>query len=183
MIEFLFLFINLLFAIFIFFLCISFITGAPFVPSFKKSASSMITLAHITPGMNIVDLGSGDGRLLFLAASYGAKAIGYEINPILVLYTMFRAFFSSHRRSVSVYWKNFWSADINSADVVFVYLLPWKMNELQSMLEQHLKPQTLIVTNSFMFPDWIPIRSDIGAHVYVYQIPQTKTIAKSVKKL
>ena len=67
MLEWIFLLLNLSFAIFLFFAIIAFLTGAPFVPSTKNTAAAMIRLARIKPGMTIVDLGSGDGRLLFQA--------------------------------------------------------------------------------------------------------------------
>lgn len=129
----------------------------------------MIALARITKGMHIVDLGSGDGRLLFLAAEKGAMAVGYEINPILVLYTLMLSFLNGHQHLVHVYWKNLWSADIKTADVVFVYLLPWKMNVLQSILEQKLKPGALVVTNTFIFPKWQIMRQDKINHIYVFK--------------
>src|SRR3989344_5032965 len=82
----LFLTIQLGFAILIFYLCIAFITGAPFVPSTNPTAHAMIRLACIKPGMKVYDLGAGNGNLLFLAAKGGATAIGLEINPLLVFW-------------------------------------------------------------------------------------------------
>jgi 16S rRNA A1518/A1519 N6-dimethyltransferase RsmA/KsgA/DIM1 with predicted DNA glycosylase/AP lyase activity len=165
-----FLAINLGFALFIFFLCVAFAFGAPFVPSSKKASTKIIELARIKPGDTVYDLGSGNGKLLLLAAQKGATAIGYEINPYLVLFTKVRAFFSPYRTLVHVRWKNFWSADLTDAHAVFVYLIPWKMDSLERMLRKKLKPGTLIISNSFLFPHLTQIDSDSSSHVYVFSI-------------
>lgn len=170
MLEWIFLLLNLSFALFLFFGIIAFITGAPFVPSTKNAASAMIHLAHIRAGTKIFDLGSGEGRLLFLAARYGAEAVGFEINPFLVVFTRIKLLLFPYRNRVRVYWKNFWQANLSDADVVFVYLLPWRMERLQKCLSKQLKPGSLVVSNSFIFPDWKIVRSDRASHVYVFKI-------------
>ena len=69
----------------------------------KNKATTIIELAYIKPGETAVDLGSGDGRLLFASAQKGANAIGYELNPLLVLLTRVKAYFLSLRGPRSVY--------------------------------------------------------------------------------
>lgn len=166
----LFLIIQLGFFFFLFYLCLAFVTGAPFVPSVNPTAAAMIRLAHITPGSMVYDLGSGDGRLLLLAAGKGARAVGFEINPFLVFWSTLKAFFSPYRNHVNTIWKNFWKADISRADVVFVYLLPWRMEALGKKLKEELTPGALVVSNSFIFPNWKIIRQDAKAHVYVFRV-------------
>lgn len=169
--DLIFILVQLLFAIYITYLCIAFVTGAPYVPSTKNTMFSMIKLAQIQPGMTIYDLGSGDGRLLFEAARAGAsKCIGFEINPLLVIFVNLKVYFSAYRGQIKVYWKNFWSADIRDADVVFVYLLPWKMERLREKLQTQLHKGTLIVSNSFIFEKWRIVRKEPENHVYVYKV-------------
>ena len=166
----LFLTIQLGFAILIFYLCIAFVTGAPFVPSANPTARSMIDLSRMKPGIKVYDLGSGNGKLLFLAARKGATAVGLEINPLLVLWSKIKAIASPYRKHISTRWQNFWKADLSDADVVFVYLLPWRMEKLAAKLKKELKPGTLIVSNSFVFPNWKILRQDKTTHVYVFKI-------------
>lgn len=174
MLAWLFLIFQLLFAFFFFFLVLSFYTGAPFVPTRTKSARRMIELAHITKGTRVYDLGSGDGKLLFLAAEKGAIATGFEINPFFVLLTNFKALFSTNRTRVHAIWKNFWQADLSKADVILLYLIPWKMEKLEQKLLKEAKPGTLIISNSFIFSN-IPCRvKDINNHVYMFTIPKKK---------
>jgi SAM-dependent methyltransferase len=167
--EIFFLFANLCFALLIFFLTIAFITGAPFVPSTNESTSALIRLSKLRPGMNLYDLGSGDGRLLFEAAKKGANAYGIEINPFLVLYTKIRVLFSPYRKLITVHWGNFWNAPLMDSDVVCIYLLPWRMEKLEKLLLQKTKRGTIIVSNSFVFPHIKQIGQDKATHSFAFQ--------------
>lgn len=157
-----FLILQLGFVIFFFYMCIASLTGAPFVPTKSPAADAMIALSHIKKGDVVYDLGSGNGKLLLLASKKGARAIGYEINPVLAFFSNIRG---AHTR-----WKNFWNADIHDANVIFIYLLPWKMERLADKLKKELKPGTIIVSNSFIFPKWKIIRQDAVNHIYVFRI-------------
>lgn len=169
MITILFLIFQLLFAVFFLYLCIAFVTGAPFVPSTKSASTSMIRLANIQKGNVVYDLGSGDGRLLFLAAKMGATAIGVEINPFLVIFTNLKSLFSPYRKQVKAKWQDFWKSDLTNADRVFVYLLPWKMQKLEKKLREELKPEAQIISNSFIFKSWKLEAKDEAKHIYVFK--------------
>lgn len=170
-IQLLFLFLQLSLAGLFLFLCLAFVTGGPFVPSNKTAVAAMISLAKLKKGDRVIDVGSGDGRVLFAAAKNGAIATGLEINPYLVHYTNLLAFVTRNTH-VHAVWKNLWKADISGADVVFVYLIPWKMDVLAAKLVTELKPGALVISNSFIFPGWKLVRSDEKHHVYAYQMPQ-----------
>lgn len=167
----LFLILQLLLAGFFLFLCLAFVTGGPFVPSSKKAVDAMVALARITPGQTVFDVGSGDGRVLFAAAKQGAFAKGVEINPYLVRFTRIKAFLSPYRGKITVIWGNLWTTDLSTADIVFVYLIPWRMEDLAQKLKKELKPGATIITNSFIFPKWKIIRRDTTHHVYAFRIP------------
>lgn len=66
------------------------IFGAPFVPTHKKFMNDVFDLAKLNPGDLILELGSGDGRLLIEAGRRNLRAIGFEINPILFFISWFR---------------------------------------------------------------------------------------------
>jgi hypothetical protein len=170
MLPVLFLILQTLFALYLVYYIVAFISGAPFVPTADNTARSMILQAHLRPGMTVYDLGSGDGRLLSLSAQKGAKAVGIEINPILVVYTWLRFLFSPYRKCVSVRWQSFWKSNMNDADVVFIYLLPIRMEKLEKLLSKKLKPGTIVVSNSFIFPHWKALRQDPANHVYVFRV-------------
>jgi SAM-dependent methyltransferase len=174
MLAWIFLIFQLAFALFFFFLVLSFYTGAPYVPSKMKSAKRMIELARITKGTRVIDLGSGDGKLLFLAASKGAVATGVEINPFLVLLTNIKAVFTPHRIRIHAVWKNFWNADLSKADVVLLYLIPWKMEKLEQKILKETNPGTIIISNSFIFPHIPCTAKDEDNHVFVFTVTKKR---------
>lgn len=165
-----FLILNISFALFIFFLTLAFITGAPFVRSNKKATDAMIRLARIKPGLKVYDLGSGDATLLFRAAALGATAVGLEINPFLVLWSRLKILLSPYRKRITVRWQNFWRADLHEADIIFIYLLPWRMEKLEKHFKKVLKPGTRIVSNSFIFPSLKRLQEDRESHVYSFTV-------------
>ena len=61
--------------------------GAPFLPTLKDRVPEAIKLIGLKEGETLLELGSGDGRVLRCAAENGLNAIGYELNPLLVIYS------------------------------------------------------------------------------------------------
>ncbi|OGS05469.1 MAG: hypothetical protein A3G41_07710 [Elusimicrobia bacterium RIFCSPLOWO2_12_FULL_59_9] len=143
----------------------------PYVPSTDPVCRAMVEMANLKPGMKVYDLGSGDGRLLLLAAARGAEAVGIEINTYLVVYSKMRALRSPFRGKVRVRWGNLWWARVADADVVFVYLMPYYMAELKRLLERQLKPGAVVVSNAFVFENWAPFNEDKDNGVYAYRFP------------
>ena len=139
--------------------------GVPFLPTHKRQAIKMIELAQIKPGMKVVDLGSGAGRLLFLAARAGAQATGYELNPFLVLWTKLVIFFTGKQDKVKVYYKSIYDADIKDMDVVMMFLYPPHMKKMAEKLHE-TKPGTIILSYAFALPEWQLIKKEQGIYVY-----------------
>lgn len=165
-----FIFVQICFAIYLVYYIIAFLSGAPYVPSTNPTSDSMIRLARLSARKRAYDLGSGDGKLLSRIAATGAHAIGIEINPLLVLFSTMRSFLSPYRNSISVRWGSFWTTTFADADVVFVYLLPLRMEKLEKKLAKECKKGTIVVSNSFLFPHWKILRQDPVNHVYVYKM-------------
>lgn len=171
MIQVFFILLQSLFIIYLIYYIVAFLSGAPFVPSSNATASSMIALARLKKGMVAYDLGSGDGKLLHKIAETRAMAIGIEINPLLVCYSLIRALASPQRSRITIRWKSFWTISFHDADVIFIYLLPLRMEHLEKKLATECKKGTIVVSNSFLFPHWQLFRQDDANHVYVYKIP------------
>lgn len=154
----------------IFFLTIAFVTGAPFVPSCRPVTESMLKLAKLKPTDIVYDLGSGDGRLILAAAKTVKYAVGVEINPFLVILSEIRRICSPVPNKLQFKLSNFWKTNISDADIVFVYLLPWKMQELENKLKTELKSGARIVSNSFIFPNLKMVNKDEENHVFVFEV-------------
>lgn len=171
MAELIFALLNLVFAVYLLYYIVAFVSGAPFVPSTNRTADSMLKLAKLKKGMHAYDLGSGEGKLLLRIAGAGAKATGIEINPLLVLVSFIRTRMDVNRNLITVAWKSFWNCDLSDADAVFIYLLPLRMEKLEKKLMQECRKGTVIISNSFLFPHLKMSRQDTENHVYVYELP------------
>jgi SAM-dependent methyltransferase len=68
----------------------SLLRGAPYVPTKRRDIDTALDMMNLKAGDTVVDLGSGDGGVLKAAAERGYAAVGYEINPLLVLLTRWR---------------------------------------------------------------------------------------------
>jgi len=94
--------------------------GAPFVPTRKKWIADAMKLAKVGPGDVLVDLGSGDGTALTAALERGAqRAIGYEINPLLVIWSRLRLRRFGKRAAIKT--GDFFRANL-PADTTVIYL-------------------------------------------------------------
>ncbi len=150
-----------------FFIVHGFLADAPFVPSSRRKRRAMLDLADVRAGETVIDAGSGDGSLLITSARRGARAIGIESNPLLVLYSRIRASWSAERHSVTVIRGNLFSHPFHSADVLFLYLFPQTIEKLKEKLEKELKPGCRVVSNTFPIPGWTPEKEQDGVFLYV----------------
>jgi len=153
--------------IFIFFVfAFSIVFGAPYVPTLRAQRKAALDLLDLKKGQTLYELGSGDGSLLIEAAARGWKAVGYELNPILVLITRYRAR-RSHGR-VKVVWGNFWKADFGSADAIFIFQLDRSMKNLEAKILAEKKGRLKIASHAFKIPGKKPARQKDAVFLYIY---------------
>lgn len=133
-----------------------FFFGAPYVPSSDSRTKTIIKLLKPKKGEKIVDLGSGDGKLLFEIAKTGAFAYGYEINPILVLRTQIVARKFGLSKNIKVITANFWNKKLSGFDGIVVYGITYVMPKLEVKILKEAKPGTRVVSNYFTFPNIKP---------------------------
>lgn len=150
-------------------LVLSVFAGVPFVPTHMAQAKRMMELGGVGEGKLVIDLGSGAGRLLFLAAGRGASAIGYELNPILFWYTRWHAWRTKQAKNVSVKLESLYKADVSRADVVFTFLFPQPMIDLDKKLFAEMKPGSKVISYGFKIPGREPVVHEQA--IYVYDVP------------
>ena len=144
------------------------ITGAPFVPIDTTALKRMIALLQIQLGEKAADLGSGDGRIVIELARAGAKAHGYEINPLLVLTSQKNIKNAGVVDQTSIHWKSFWGQDLSSFQVITLFGMPHMMKRLAQKLRKELKPGARVISHQFMFPDWPVAQQE--SQLYLYRI-------------
>ncbi len=107
--------------------------GAPYVPTRKKWALQAMDLAKIDKDDVVVDLGSGDGVILKLAAARGARAVGFEINPILVAISWLRL--RKVRSRTKTHLRNFWHTDLPiETTTIYVFIESRDLHKLRKYL-------------------------------------------------
>ena len=160
--------VSLLIAAFLLSSLLTYLFGAPWVPTPKKIVRKMLTMAEVKPGEVVYDLGSGDGRIVMIAANeFGANAVGLEINPLWVLWNKL---ISLRSRNVKIIWANFFNVDLGKADVVTLYLWQDTNDRLKSKLEKELKRGSRVVSHAFIFNGWAPDKIDNKLKIYSYRV-------------
>lgn len=128
---------------------------APFVPSSETVVERMLKLAEVKPGDVVYDLGSGDGRILIMAAQkFGAHAIGVELNNELHKEAAERIRQLKLEDRVRVIHGDLMQVDLSPATVVTLYLLTSANEKLKPRLEKYLRKGARIVSHDFEVPGW-----------------------------
>jgi SAM-dependent methyltransferase len=128
-----------------------------FVPTWQPVVYQMLELAGVTKDDVVYDLGSGDGRIVVLAAQkYGAGGGGSELAPRLVEISRQVARDAQVTDRVRFVEGDLFAADISEATVVTLFLSTSVNNELEPKLRRELKPGTRIVSHQFGIGKWAP---------------------------
>ena len=125
------------------------------LPSRETVVDKMLGLARVTPQDYLIDLGSGDGRLVIAAAKRGARALGIEYNPDLVELSKRNAATEGVAGATQFVKADIFESDFSQASVITMFLLPELNLKLRPKLLQ-LKPGTRIVSNTFAMAEWMP---------------------------
>jgi len=138
------------------------LSPVPFITTPGDVVERMLQLAGTGPGDLVVDLGSGDGRIVIAAAEkFGARGLGIELDADLVAKSRDNARRANVADRVSFVQGDVLAADISPATVVTVYLLPGLMNRLQPRFLERLRPGTRIVSHAFAMTGWRPDRAEM----------------------
>jgi SAM-dependent methyltransferase len=146
-----------------------------FAPTREVVADAMLKLARVTSEDVVYDLGSGDGRILILAAQkYGARGVGIEIDAHLVAVSKQVAREGQVAHRVTFIEGDLFTADISDATIVTLYLSPGVNRRLEPKLRTELKPGTRIVSHQFPIGTWKPqetMRAEDGTNLYLWIVP------------
>jgi hypothetical protein len=134
-------------------------TGGPFVPTPQAVVDEMLKMADVREDDFVIDLGSGDGRIVLTAARrYKARGMGVDIDGELVDKSNAEARRDGLDQLVSFHKRDVMQTDISGASVLTLYLLPSMMQALRSKILTELKPGSRVVSHDFEFGEWLPDR-------------------------
>ena len=133
----------------------------PFITSPDNVTLEMLNMAGVKRGDHVVDLGSGDGRIVILAAKrFGATGLGVEIDPALVRLSNSHAHSAGVSQRAEFREQDLFKTDLSSATVITMYLLPEVNLQLRPALLA-LKPGTRVVSHDWDMGDWAPDRTTV----------------------
>jgi precorrin-6B methylase 2 len=128
------------------------------VPTALALADKMLNLAKLTPEDYVIDLGSGDGRIVITAAKRGARALGIEYNPDMVALSKRNADKEGVSDRAQFMKADLFETDFSQATVITMFLLPSINLKLRPKILD-LTPGTRIVSNSFTMEEWTADRT------------------------
>jgi SAM-dependent methyltransferase len=129
----------------------------PYVPTPQVVVDRMLDLAKLKAGETVIDLGSGDGRIMIEAATrYGARGFGVEIDPRLVRLSNDRAAKAGIADRVRFLQQDLFKTDFHEANVLTLYLLPDVNLALRPKILAELRPGARVVSHDYGMGDWRP---------------------------
>jgi protein-L-isoaspartate O-methyltransferase len=130
---------------------------APYYPTPLTIVEKMLDLGGLKAGEKMFDLGSGDGRIVIMAAQkYRADATGIEMADDLYRQSMQKIRSLGLEKTARIIHGDIFKQDYSPAELVTVYLLPVSNDKVRPLLEKQLKKGTRVVSHDFPFRDWTP---------------------------
>lgn len=145
--------------------------SVPWVRTRGGMSRYMLELAGFEPGMRVLDLGSGDGSIVFQAVAMGGEGIGMERLWPLVLYARLLSKFFGHGRATFV-WGDIFQDEFPDANVVTAYLFSEVNARLEPRLRDRFPAGMRVVSRDFTFPSLRKIASERygNSTLYVYEL-------------
>jgi len=162
------------------------VNAGPYVPSPQSVVADMLKLAQVGPQDTVIDLGSGDGRIVLTAAKvFGARGFGVEIKDELVQQANAAARAQGIATRVRFMKADLFKTDISQATVLTMYLLPHTVNLLRDKLIAELRPGTRVISHDYPLSGWhpvetvhmdlddkLPISGTTTTLIFLYRVPE-----------
>jgi predicted RNA methylase len=133
---------------------------APYYPTPETIVERMLELGELKAGEKMFDLGSGDGRIVIMAArKYHADATGVELDNDLVIQSSAKIRQLGLQQTAHIIYGDILKQNYSSANLLTVYLLPESNIKVRPILEAQLKKGTRIVAHDFEIGGWTPVKT------------------------
>lgn len=132
---------------------------APYYPTPETIVEEMLKLGGLKANEKMFDLGSGDGRIVIMAArKFNADATGVEFDGDLHKRSMEKIKSLGLEKKARIIHGDIMEQNYREANLITVYLLPISNDKVRPLLEEHLQKGTRIVAHDFEISGWNPIR-------------------------
>ncbi len=163
------------------FISASHVTGqdldVPYVPTPNNVVERMLDLTDVKSSDYVIDLGSGDGRIVIAAAKRGANGHGIDLDPERIAEARENARREGVDDQIMFMEENIFDTDFSEASVITMYLLPSVNKKLRPELINKLQPGTQVVSHSFDMGSWkadkkVVVKNNGRSHdIYYWVIP------------
>lgn len=126
----------------------------PYVPTPQPVVERMLDMVDVQPSDYVIDLGSGDGRIVIAAAKRGASGHGIDLDPDRISEARENAQKQGVDNQIMFMEQNIFNTDFSKASIITMYLLPSVNKKLRPELLSKLEPGTKIVSHSFDMGEW-----------------------------
>lgn len=145
--------------------------GSPYVPTRKEWAKEALNIVKLSSKDLVVDLGAGDGKILRMMAENNVKSIGYELNPILVLFGKISLL---NTKLAKIKLRNYWIIDLpKDTTVVYAFMVQRDAFKLEKYLKNQLalvkSKKIKLVTFGFDLPNKKPIKKSKVSRLYIFE--------------
>lgn len=139
----------------------------PFVRLGDEHTKGVVRMLGDLSGRKVVDLGSGDGKIVIALALAGAEAHGHEINPALALWSRFRIRRVGLSNRAYIHRSDFWKEDMGQYDAITLFGIRGIMPELEKKMIGEMRSGSRIVTVRCEFPNWQPTTVENKVFLYM----------------
>jgi len=130
---------------------------APYYPTPELIVERMLQLGELKRGEKMFDLGSGDGRIVIMAAKrFGADATGVELDEDLVLRSRNAIHKAGLEKTAHIIQGDILQQDYSPGDLLTVYLMPVANDRLRPIIDKQLRKGARLVAHDFQFSNWTP---------------------------
>ncbi len=142
--------------------------GPPYLPTLKQQKKTALDLLDLKPGQTMLELGSGDGRVLLAAAERGIHVVGIELSPMLAFISWFRT--RHYRKQVRIICGNYFHHPWPPADGIFTFMIGHQMPKLNTHIEQWRAGRPVrLASVTFKIPSKKVAKEKDGVFLYEYK--------------
>ncbi len=137
-------------------------SAAPWLPTKPSDRRHLLDKLKLEPGQKVVDLGCGDGSMLFAVARKfpGVECVGYDISLLPLFFGWARKilYFNKYKK-VHIRFGNLFKQSVADANLVFIFLLPKSYPKLVELLKRDLKDEAKVIVEAWPLPNTSPIET------------------------
>ncbi|MEC7641758.1 MAG: 50S ribosomal protein L11 methyltransferase [Nitrospinota bacterium] len=151
--------------------------GAPWHPTSTKKIIEILKFCDAQPGEKIYDPGSGDGRVLIIAAQrFGLNGVGVEIDPLKTWVSRILIRYKGLTQKIKIFRQSMYGFDFSGADILYLYLTHQAIDRLMEDIKGQLKPGVKIICYRFCLRNITPEKVNTDKTIFLYRLNKGREV-------